>query len=192
MASIRIEREGRRVYFGGDTFAAKDRIKDLGGKWDAESRRWWVGSTKLAQAEALVASLAGDGAPAPEDLSSARVYARVEYKGRSYYVIAESETSGRCRLTTLEMVAPFWVQMSECKLVKTYTPREVRTGFRGATRTEYQTLGGIAAFVARERKAEKAGEPACPCCGRRGPLIHDLEDGIDKCFSCCDIPADGR
>lgn len=62
--SISIERAGARVYFGGNTYTVKDRIKALGGHWDADRRQWWVGAKKLAQAEALVAELACASTPA--------------------------------------------------------------------------------------------------------------------------------
>lgn len=62
MASITIERQGQRVYLVGNTFAAKDRIKAIGGHWDGERRAWWLGAKKAAEVEALVAELNG-GAP---------------------------------------------------------------------------------------------------------------------------------
>ena len=55
---ITIERVGGRVYFGGDTFAAKSQIKEIGGHWDGARRQWWVGAAKLAAAQELVAELA--------------------------------------------------------------------------------------------------------------------------------------
>jgi hypothetical protein len=61
--SISLIEDGRRIYFAGDTFAARDRIKSMGGKWDPESRRWWVGSAKSAKARELVAELAHPTTP---------------------------------------------------------------------------------------------------------------------------------
>src|SRR6185312_4146604 len=54
---VKIEQEGRRLYFVGDTYAHKDAIKGLGAKWDADRRAWWVGSTKRADAERLLAEI---------------------------------------------------------------------------------------------------------------------------------------
>jgi hypothetical protein len=59
-----IERAGARVYFLGDTYPLKDRIKSLGGHWDGDRRAWWVGARKLAEAEALVAGAEGFATPA--------------------------------------------------------------------------------------------------------------------------------
>jgi hypothetical protein len=66
--TIRIERQGQRIYFVGDTFAAKDRIKALGAKPGELDGRfaWWVGVKKLAQAEALVAELSAPSAAVQE------------------------------------------------------------------------------------------------------------------------------
>lgn len=60
---VTIERNGKRVYLVGNTYAAKDEIKALGAHWDAERRAWWIGDKKLAKVETLVAELNG-GAPA--------------------------------------------------------------------------------------------------------------------------------
>ena len=49
-------------------------------------------------------------------------------------------------------------------------------------------LGSIRRFVDSQKRAEQNGEPACAACGKRGELHHDLEDGLMKCFSCCDMP----
>jgi Mg2+ and Co2+ transporter CorA len=185
--TIRLQHEGRRVYLLGDTFAdkdrifaAKDRIQGLGGKWDPDRRAWWVGAAKAGEAEALAAALTA-APPAAEDLSRCRVYARVRYKGRQYYVIAE--TADRCRLTILDGSVNFWADKAACELVREYAPRE----YRG--RTEYQTLGGIRRFAEKQQRARRAGEPACAACGRAGELIEDLEDGAMKCRGCCDIPS---
>lgn len=48
--SITIECVGQRVYFCGNTFAIKDKIKSIGGHWDGERKQWWVGSAKKAKA----------------------------------------------------------------------------------------------------------------------------------------------
>ena len=48
---------GQRLYFRGSPFAAKDRIKGIGGKWDPDQRCWWIGAKKRAEAERLVAEI---------------------------------------------------------------------------------------------------------------------------------------
>lgn len=55
--AVTLERAKARVYFLGDTYPIRGDIKALGGHWDGDRRAWWVGAAKLAQAEALVASI---------------------------------------------------------------------------------------------------------------------------------------
>jgi len=192
-----IEQSGSRLYLVDLPFAAKGEAKRIGCHWDPDRRQWWIGTAKRDEATALVGRLntrpaaddpagsedpnAGKGLPAASEADDRRVYAKVTYKGSSYYVIAESHQQGRCKVCKLSGVG-FWVDMTDCQLVKTYPGRE----YRG--RTEYTTLGSIRRFVERQKRAEAEGLPQCPVCGKRGELHHDLEDGGLKCYGCCDIP----
>lgn len=179
-----IETVGQRVYFRNLPFAAKDAAKKLGCKWDADQRAWWIGRAKAAEAEKLVAEVNNGGVKAAGPGDDSRVYGKVKYKDRNYFVIAQG--NGRCRLITLDGGVDFWADMSACELVKTYTPRE-RT-FRGRTEVSYTTLGSLRRFVDQQRAAEVRGEEVCGCgCGRRGKLVQDLEDGLMKLPRCCDI-----
>lgn len=69
--AIRLETRGTRIYFIGDTFAAKSQIKDLGAHWDMDARSWWIGKAKLAAAEKLVAELSAP--PAHVQVAAASV-----------------------------------------------------------------------------------------------------------------------
>lgn len=172
--SVTAQKEGRRVYLVGLPFAAKDRAKDMGGKWDADRRLWWVGSGKAAEAEALVAEL--NAAPAdpaapkakqkPDDI---RLTGKGEYKGKAYYLGARTRDGLRVRCLTLPDASgdylDFWADVTAVTVQKTYTPRE-RT-FRGRTETEYTTLGGIARFLARQRNPATA-RGQCTECGSWG------------------------
>lgn len=127
-----------------------------------------------------------------EDLSGCRVYAKVEYKGRTYYVIAETKDRTRCRLATLQEDGPvFWADMAACRLLKSYPGRKVWDGCRYSNRTvtRYTTLGSLRDFVADQRAAEKQGVPQCPVCGKRNnDMVHDLETGMMCCYGCADMP----
>ncbi|MCC6416780.1 MAG: hypothetical protein IT429_00865 [Gemmataceae bacterium] len=188
-----IEKIGQRLYLVGLPFAAKDRAKAIGAHWDGDRRQWWVGAAKTAAAEALAAEL--NAAPVsatesgPETVGEgSRVYARVEYKGRKYYVVAESPEKGRCRLTTLQGTPAFWADMVACTLIRTYEGRPERGAFgRPTGRTAYTTLGSLRAFVGRETRARDAGATVCAECGLSGELVADLEDGLLKHRRCCDI-----
>lgn len=181
-----IQIDGRRCYLVNLPFAVKDRAKsELGAKWDADRRLWWVGSAKQAQAEAFLASLsaASTAAPAAEDVSDCRAYAQVEYRGRRYYVIAESHQQGRCRLTTLDGMTPFWVDMSDCNLVRTYEGRRRFAGYGRGEVTVYPTIGSLRAFRDQQRDPATArGE--CTECGHWGPRGHRCtECGGEGCHA---------
>lgn len=138
-----------------------------------------------------------DAAAKPvEDVDHCRVYAAVQYQGRRYYVIAEQrDTNGipvRCRLTTLDSAAPKWVDCSACAMIRTYEGRDQWDGraYSGRTVTVYQTIGSLRKFRDKQAREAARGTPACPECGKRTELIHDMEDGGMKCRACCDMPSD--
>jgi ribosomal protein L37AE/L43A len=174
-------------------------LKALGAHWDTEKKMWWVGKAKRAAVEALLVGAdaekdAGWPEKAAEDLDGARVHAQVEYKGRKYYVIAETKDLTRCRLMTLDAgFAPFWADCAGCNLVRRYEGREAWDGRRysGKTVTQYQTIGSLRRFRDYQNEALRNGNPACAACGRRGELVEDLEDGAWKCRGCADMPYGG-
>lgn len=164
------EKVGRRIYVTGNTFPIKDKLSG-------------IGTSKADALYALLNSLEGKEAP-KEDLSNKRLFGKVNYKGRNYYVIAEGQD--RLRLTVLDGSIDFWADRSLCELVKRY---EVRTRFGGYGRGQvemYTTLASIREFISESKQADKqiaAGEiPEGYCV--------DLEDGGVKRRSECDIPQD--
>lgn len=187
--AITIERQGQRVYLVGDTFAAKDRIKSMGGHWDGDRRAWWVGAKKEADAQALVTALsapqAADATRAKQDPSDIRLTGKGRYKGREYFAGSMTRDGLKVRLLTLPDAKgdylDFWALCSEVEQTKVYSPRE----YRG--RMEYTTLGSIARFVERERRNRAEGGQVCAECGKSGELVSDLEDGQLKHRHCCDI-----
>ena len=190
-----IERAGARVYALNTPFDARAALKRIGCHWDADRRAWWIGAAKAAELEKLVAGLAAapaaDAKPAgPSDDSIVR--AKVKYKGRTYFSVAEAAGRTRCLITTLDGSWHGWVDMAACELVKEYHGREERGAYgRPTGRTVYTTLGSIRRFVEEQRAAEAKGVPACAECGKRdGNLIEDLEDGLMKHKHCCDIPSE--
>jgi len=181
--SISTETIGARVYVTGNTYAVKDALKSAGCHWDGDRRQWWIGKAKLSRITDIVGELASAPA-AKEDIGARRVYARVEYQGRSYYVIGESQD--RCRLTVLDGSMEFWADKAECKLLKEYPGRQVWDGRRGnGTVTRYTTLGSLRDFISQRKSDEKsvaAGEIPDGWCV-------DLEDGMVKPRHECDMPA---
>jgi hypothetical protein len=188
---ISLECQGQRIYLLGNTFPHKERIKSelhLDGKnFDSERRAWWVGAGKRDQAEKLVQELNSAPAPASTVGDDTRVLAKVGYKGRNYYVIAESGT--RARLTVLDGSISFWADKANCNLLKEYHPREERGAYGKTTgRLVYQTLGSIKNFIDKQKQARESGAPVCSACGvAGGELVEDMEDGLLKHRRCCDM-----
>lgn len=189
--SVTIERQASRLYFQGNTYPIKDQIKAMGGHWDGDRRAWWVGVAKNDEATSLVerlgtANTATATAERPKVDRNSRVVAKAEYKGRKYYVLWMGTCKSgerKARLTVLDGSIDFWADLSACNILKEYSPRE----YRG--RTEYTTLGSISRFIENQKESRRNGEEQCASCGKYGSLHHDLEDGLMKCYGCCDIPA---
>lgn len=183
---VSVERQGKRLYILGNTYAFKDRIKALGGHWDGERRAWWVGASKEKLVRDLVTSLEGGTTPqTPEDPDQVRLTGKGEYKGRAYYLGARAKDGSRVRCLTLPdsegKYLDFWADLSEVKVTKTYAPRE----YRG--QAQHTTLGSVARFVKKEKGARDRGDPVCADCGKSGELVRDLEDWLMKHRHCCDI-----
>lgn len=54
--TIVLDTVGRRIYLRGDTYPMRDRIRAIGGHWDAAEKAWWIGAGKREAAEALVSA----------------------------------------------------------------------------------------------------------------------------------------
>jgi hypothetical protein len=128
---IRMEKEGRRLYLIGDTFAIKGRIKGMGGHWDGDRRAWWIGVGKQSEVESLLKEIGAgfdlknpvdrairadqleeagrsdeaerlrSGKAPKEDPDNIRLTGKGEYKGRSYYLGARTRDGQRVRCLTL-------------------------------------------------------------------------------------------
>lgn len=166
-----IEKVGARVYLVSLPFAAKDKAKEAGCKWDPDRRQWWSGVAKQAALEALVAELnsapagAANGTPAKQCPHDIRLTGKGTYKGRSYYLGSRTRDGARMRLLTLPddkgSFLDFWADATQVEVVKTYHPRE--RIYRGHATTSYTTLGSIADFVADQKNpATRRGE-CCEC-----------------------------
>lgn len=181
--AIRLEKQGQRIYLLGDTYGMKDQIKAMGGHWDADRRAWWVGTKKEAEARQLAEG--GAGPPTKQNPDDIRLTGKGRYKGRVYYAGSITRDGTRVRLLTLPDTKgeylDFWAPCAEVEEIKRYAPRE----YRG--RQEYTTLGSIARFIEKERRARERGDPVCAACGKSGELVQDLEDGLMKHRGCCDI-----
>lgn len=188
--TVATERVGSRIYITGNTFAIKAQLKSAGCHWDGDRKQWWIGVAKLAAIESLIGGLNGkDVTPNKQDLSDRPCSGKVEYKGRTYFVIGRSEKTSKLWLTVLDCSIDFWAAEDQCRWVKTYSPRE----FRG--RTEQQTVGKLRRFIEESKQAiaggysgaaEMRAENSGRCRGCGGQLVdadhHRAMNGF--CGSC--------
>lgn len=144
--SITLQIEKSRIYFEGNTFPIKDQIKNLGGHWDGDARKWWVGKTKQADAERLVSGAAQQTAQAPTEGApdSQEVLGRADYKGKSYLVIAVSKDGARFLLAFTDGSKKWWADAALVTWTKRYN------GERPVT------IGSLKRFVERIKADEQA------------------------------------
>lgn len=126
--------------------------------------------------------LAMEKPPRPPDYSKNRVYAKVTYRERIYYVIAETKDLVRCRLTTLDMMPAFWVDCADCTLEKRYAGQERWNGSYGRghrSEMQYPTVGSLRRFRDRQKKDAGTGNERirCPECD----TWFTLADGCHNC-----------
>lgn len=177
--------EGRRIYVQTHKIPAYvDAAKAVGAKWDPESSRWWVGAVKKTALEAaLVAAEAKLVAnpDAQQDPSKVRIIASVTYKGRRYYASAYTRDGSRVRLVTLPdakgKYLDFWADAGLVQVVKRYEPRT--TGRGRFAREEYQTLGGMASFIRRQRSGESSRVQCHEC-----DAWHNKDENCPECGGC--------
>lgn len=187
---IEEESKGARVVIQSERFgdpAIEHVKKTLVLKYDREAHDagrkglWWIGKAKRAELERLlaeVATLPFEETKKEEDVSKCRVYAKVKYKGRGWYVIAESHAQNRCRICNLDGKGPTgggpaWVDMADCDMEKTYEARE----FRG--QPQYSTIGSLKRFRDRQANPETA-RVQCPECD----AWHDANESCRECGGC--------
>lgn len=187
---LKVEQQGRRHYFMGDTYAIKDRLRDAGAHWDGDRRAWWIGSA--AKASEIVSQLAA--APASTAASSSgpgdRTYvsARATYKGKPAYVAGRvergrthhedrvlpvtSRDGSKILLYSLDGERQWWAQREEVTFTRHYE--------------RPQTIDGLKRYAESMRNAPvtvnghgvASGDGICAMCSRRvrGGQSHDCSE----------------
>ncbi len=187
---VSLDHVGARVYVVGNTFAIKAQLKEAGCHWDTDRKQWWIGIAKRDSIASIVGESDGkEIKTSKEELADRPCSGKVEYKGRTYYVIGQSDKTGKLWLTVLDCSIDFWALTSDCKWVKRYQSRQEWDGRRysGKTVEVHQTVGKIRRFIESEKTAVKSGAERCCECGKTGDLVRDLEDGMMKHRHCCDM-----
>lgn len=130
--NINIDSKGRRVYLRGDTFPLRDRLREIGARWDPAERAWWVSSDKRDRMERLVES-ADRPAPDQTEPTDRLVGARANYKGRPCYVAARESADdddgvslvttrdgSRMLLVSHDGTRQWWASATDVRVTKQY------------------------------------------------------------------------
>lgn len=173
--AVTVQREGRRYYITGDTYALRSRLKSSGCHWDRDRRCWWTG--KRAVAESFSSdSVSGDSGRAEPTVSDRQpLLGKVVYQSKAgreaKWFVAARSSNGRLLLTNLSATRVFWAPSERCRWVKEYD-REANYG-------EGITLASLRRFVADQKSSQQSGYSdvreyravrADRCRGCRGPI----------------------
>ncbi|MFQ3583237.1 MAG: hypothetical protein SNJ49_15230 [Chloracidobacterium sp.] len=181
MSKLTVRKQGSRIYVLGESYPYREQLRNLNCHWDSAARAWWVGVAKEVELMELIERInqgAEAAAPVSDNIDNQRVYGKVDYKERNYYVIGRNREETRYYLSTLDGKTRFWVDAAATKWLKTYHEKE-RYG-----RKTPMTLGDLARFIEKRKQAEKEiKEGRIP-----GGYAIDLEDGLIKPIWECDMP----
>lgn len=192
--TVTTEKIGARIYIVGNTFSIKSELKSAGCHWDADRKQWWIGAAKADAIQSIVGQLDGKTVETTkDDLADRRCDGKVEYKGRTYYVIGRSEKTGKLWLTVLDCSIDFWAAESDCRWVKLYEPFEKRDSryCYGRTKTVYQTVRRLRKFIEESKRNETekrngtADTKQCWECGRSFTYHDARSNGGDWSDSYC-------
>jgi uncharacterized protein YbjT (DUF2867 family) len=188
--------DGTRLYLLGSTYAIKDQLRAAGCHWDGERKAWWIGRAKADAIQALLGSVptaptsaaptttppvSSDRRPDP----TSRVIGRATYKGRDYYVLAETRDGARRLLASRDGAISFWAAADLALVSKTYGRENYRSG-----RVEYPTLAGMIkrAEEWRQKSADERSEAQEDADARRSGFACPCSGGACRCGSdapCC-------
>lgn len=151
---IQIQKDGRRFYLVGNTFAIKDKLRAAGAHWDGDRKAWWT--SKIDVAEQFTSGSSGEVPSRPEGdtlTEDSKIAGKATYKGKQYILVWEGETKrGRaCKLAFADGSKVFWAEASEVQIVKRYEARE----YRG--RIENMTFGRLQRLRAEYSRDRRAG-----------------------------------
>jgi hypothetical protein len=167
---MKVTKKGRRHYLTGAPYSARTRLKNAGCNWDPDEGAWWTGRAQLAaRLAAELQELSQQPETIPTDAKTIR--GRARYKGRTYYLLAERRDGSACKLAFRDGSKAFWSQQGE--------PVEVLSRYQSP-----RSIDQLRRF-AEERKAEQAGERACPACARHctkgSGWCSYHHDGCERC-----------
>lgn len=156
MASLTVERQGRRSYIIGNTYPHKDALREAGAHWDGERRAWWLGDDAAARAlaekcgQARCEPSAPAAAPSDKLGEDAKVAGKATYKGRPYLLLwlGETRRGPAAKLAFSDGSKTFWADASAVEVTKRYEAD--RYG-------KPMTFGRLEALRAKYKRAREQG-----------------------------------
>lgn len=194
---ITLVESGRRIEIVGDTYAVRDRIRAAGGHWDADRKVWWIGAGKRAAVESLVSSApaaSASGSREPEPLKDDDcLLGQVETQRGKAWWCGQTRDGARYRLASMDGSRTWWADAAQCRIVKTYAPRQVWDGryCSGRTVERRQTWGSMRRFLAEraaqtpaQRDESDARRAAIKECGGVCRCSRPIDEGDGECMLC--------
>lgn len=196
--AMKLVESGRRIEITGDTYPVRDRIRAIGGHWDADRKVWWVGTGKRAEAQALVAAAPATQAAARSDATTPltdddRLLGQVETPRGKAWWCGQTADGRRYRLASMDGARTWWADAAGCRVVKTYPPRKVWDGryCSGRTVDRYQTWGSMRRFLAERRSQSPAQREEADSrraaireCGGVCRCARPIDEGDGSCMAC--------
>lgn len=173
---MKLETNGRRIYFIDFPFATKDAIRAIGGSWDANARAWWIGTAKRPEAEALLQRLTATKDQLNFDVidpNAALIVSSAKYKGQSYYCTWSGPKEGvqSAWLCFRDGSKKFWAEGPELELGQPYRSK--------------RSINDLKAYAERKQREAKTGVCECRCHSRADcacpHFCHVHHDGCDAC-----------
>lgn len=174
---IGLEVVGRRVYFTGNTYAVKDKLKNAGAHWDGERKQWYAGTAKRQLATDLVARLNMEQQTAAQKEKEEGISPDAEVIiGRAFMPTADGQLHSYYLLVAGERDGKSYFKLCFRDGSKVFWAKDAST-VRVAKRYQQPTsINALKRFAERAKKAEAAGHPVlgrdgCYECGECGERV---------------------
>lgn len=181
-----VTKVGRRYYFFAAPYSAKDILKRAGCRWDPERRAWWTGKKDLAEElkGKLETTPQGERRDETVTLDSRVIRGRVEYKGKTYYMLAQRRDRTGCKLAFRDGSRVFWTrQGTPFTVLKIYDEPRSISELRAYAERRKQERGDR--WPAARGYAPSHDHEDCRCychresnAGEPGSILYD---GCDRC-----------
>jgi len=165
--NVEIQEVDGKHFVVGKTFTIKEKLKDLGCKFDSEKKAWYTSKQSVAN---TIATTEFEEVEQSED-KDPTVLGAAKYKDRSYYVIWEGRTKNgkyMVKLITLDAKISFWAHIEpfEDKDLAVVTKRY----------ESEQRLSELRKFVESGKSSRRSNRGTCIECGEWGDVGEQCQE----------------